>query len=229
VEQRRERLANGGTGLETMTVREGVGYDEWGMMTSYKDTVDRSDAPSVTMVVTWEDGVFDRQGNLEGYKETTRQVAKGLSVGLDNTRTVERSGTTYDGHGLVSGYQERGTDTAQAGMTVTTVRQGTQYDRMGREKGWVSARHEEGSTRDVMGDGEVVESTVDKWTTVVQGGRTYNGVGQLEGYEETSFDGRTLTIDGEERAWVDLTDAQRAGVATGRIRGEEVVTLVAEP
>ena len=108
-------------------------------------------------------------------------MAKGLSVGLDNTRTVERSGTTYDGHGLVSGYTERANDTAQSGMTVTTVREGTEYDRMGRETGWSSLRQEAGFARDAMADGESVESSVDKWTTVVQGGRTYNGVGQLEG------------------------------------------------
>jgi hypothetical protein len=58
-----------------------------------------------------------------------------MSVGFNNVKVVERTGTRYDGYGQLDGYRERSLDTAQPDVTVDTERKGTEYDRMGRERG----------------------------------------------------------------------------------------------
>ncbi|MBL0057646.1 MAG: hypothetical protein IPP35_00620 [Elusimicrobia bacterium] len=218
LERKTEHLAGGGTGVETTTVRNAVGYDDFGQMVSYTETVDRSDAPDALTTVVWENGLFDGGGNLEGYRETTKVAAKGPGTGLDNTKTVERRGTTYDGYGLLAAFEETTTDTAQPAVYVTTTRQATSYDLMGREMGSVSLRHDAGAA-----GAEI--SVPDKWTTLVQDGRKYNDVGLATGYREASFDGQSLSLGGREQAWKSLSAVQQRDILSGTLAAAEAVTL----
>jgi hypothetical protein len=224
MEQKTEKVGNL-VGVETSTVRDQVTYDDFGQLTGYQDRVERSDAPNAVSVVTWEKGLFDQKGSLESYRETTRQTANGLSVGLNNVKVVERTGTSYDGYGQLDGYRERSMDTAQPDVTVETERKATEYDRMGRERGTESVRHEVGESRDAGPDGGVIVSISDKWTTVLQVGKEYNEVGLVTGFKEASFDGATLEVGGGQKEWGALTGEQKAGLMSGAIKAGELLTV----
>jgi hypothetical protein len=226
VERRVESLAGGEKGLETTTVRKNGVYDDFGQMMGYRDTVERSDEPESVRTVIWENALFDDQGNLESYRETTQRGAKGLSVGFNNVKVLDRTGTRYDGHGQVAGYLETQRDSAQPHVTVQTERKATRYDVVGREIGSESLRHESGESRETTQEGDVIVSSLDKWTTVVQGERIYNGVGQVEGYKEVSFDGVTLDRGGGGSDWQGLLAGEKAGYMDGSLKAEELVTLV---
>ncbi|MBL8023868.1 MAG: hypothetical protein JNK54_06260, partial [Elusimicrobia bacterium] len=226
VEQRQEKFSTGEIGLETRTVRENVGYDELGQMVEYEETMERSDSPSAVTRIHWENGRFDVNGNLEGYRETTQVGGRGLSVGLVNTKVLERSGTTYDTNGLLATFSETSRDSAQPSVKMTTQRQSTVYDRMGRETGFVSLRHEEGQSQETTPTGEISESNLDKWTTVVQSDRRFNPVGLVTDYREGSFDGSVLSLGGSDRVWFSLTEDQRRDVLRGTLKSDRAVTLI---
>jgi hypothetical protein len=226
VEHKRERLSTGAVGLETTTVRDNVGYDNLGQMVKYEETVERSDAANVVTTIVWENGVFDGMGNLEGYRETTQVRGRGISVGLANTKVLDRRGTSYDTHGLLTSYFETLTDSAQPAVEVTTERQSTVHDQMGRETGSVSMRHEAGQSQETTASGDVVESNLNKWTTVIQTGRRFNDVGLATDYREASFDGDTLSLAGGAGvAWSSLSESQRLGVLDGTLKADEAVTF----
>ena len=119
----------------------------------------------------------------------------------ETTEVTERSGVTYDKHGLVRTYRETLTDTATPDLTVTVDRAETAYDLMGRESGSTALRHEAGRTTRTRTDGTTFVESIDKWTTYLQSDRTFNPRGQISGYREATFDGVALNVGGRERAW----------------------------
>lgn len=174
----------------------------------------------------WENGTFNEKGNLDRYRETTLLSSKGFSLGVSNVKVVERNGTTYDRHGRVARVNETTTDTAQPGVKVTTERENTAYDLMGREVGIHSLRHEAGMSTETMPDGEIVLSNLDKWSTLVQMGRTFNDVGQLAEFFDLSFDGNTVSLAGSDVEWKSLSKVQKDGILSGTSPAEEAVTIV---
>jgi hypothetical protein len=96
---------------------------------------------------------------------------------------------------------------------------------MGRETGSVNLRHESGRAERVLETGERLMETMNKWTTVVQTGRTFNEAGLTTGYVEATFDGTTLNLGGVERAWTSLGAGERTRVLGGDARAAEAVTV----
>jgi hypothetical protein len=226
VENRVERFSNGEIGLETQTVRENVEYDELGQMVHYKDTVVRSDSPQAATTVIWEKALFDVKGNLEGYREITEVNGRGLPEGLNNSRVLERGGTTYDGHGLLLAFRETVRNSAQPAVVVATQRMGSFYDFMGREIGSEVVQHESGVNQETLLGGEVLRSELDHWTTIILEGSSFNNLGQLQGFREVRFDGTTLGLDGVESDWNSLSKETKTNVLSGMEKADERVSIL---
>ncbi|MBK9057462.1 MAG: DUF4214 domain-containing protein [Elusimicrobia bacterium] len=221
VEIRQDHHGNGTLGPRSVEARTGLVYNGLAQVEAYERTRRSSDAPDVVTTVTVENATYDTFGNQTGYRETTRTRGGGES----NTRVVERSGAAYDRQGLLRTYVETVQDTASAELMTRTERRETTYDLMGRETGSVNLRHEAGRAERVLETGERLMETMNKWTTVVQTGRTFNEAGLTTGYVEATFDGTTLNVGGVERAWVGLTGSERARVMNGEVRAGEAVTV----
>ncbi|MBL0361558.1 MAG: hypothetical protein IPP70_10985 [Elusimicrobia bacterium] len=87
-------------------------------------------------------------------------------------------------------YVETVQDTASAELLTRTERRETTYDLMGRETGSVNLRHEAGRAERVLETGERLMETMNKWTTVVQTGRTFNEAGLTTGMWRRRLTGR---------------------------------------
>jgi hypothetical protein len=188
----------------TQTYRTSTTYDAQGRMTDYQQSQNSSASSDMTEYVIWHANTFDGLQRAVAYTQTTHQLsADGKS--LDETTTLNRVATIYDGLGRVTGYDQNETYADAPGLTNRTLRTGTQFNTLGQitqyketysqsdnqNKLAVSTTttrtgilyNQQGwqtAYHDVITGSEAPDVT----TTVDWFGATYNRLGQLDKYNQ---------------------------------------------
>ncbi|HMU75289.1 MAG TPA: hypothetical protein PKD69_05930, partial [Elusimicrobiota bacterium] len=174
-------------------------YSNYGALASYlRSGTDNGVAYSQN----WRALGFDRYDRITGYTE-------------DNTRAgtadthLTRDNIVYDLRSLIASYR----DTARSAATpdlVSVTQAEISYDALKRQTGVYQTVSQTG--RDNQGH------LLDVLQTVVMDAFAYDRFDRSTGYDEVRFQGETLNLAGQSRAWKSLSTSEKSDLRSGAVK-----------
>jgi len=188
----------------TTTVTSGIGYNQDGFRTGYKQQIHETGKDlDHTVTIDKKNLSYNGNGQMKGYADvtkdsatpdkTTTTVTSGIGYNengfregytqqvhetgkdLDHTVTIDKKDLSYNGNGQMNGYTDVTQDSASPDKTTTTTVTGIGYNQDSLEKGYTQQIHETGKG-------------LDHTVTIDKKNLSYNGNGQMSGYTDVTQD-----------------------------------------
>lgn len=186
-------------------------YDARGFIQSYTDTTIDNGLKTSRV---WKAVSIAETGYQRGLATEVTEATTGAAGDVTNS---DRSNIQYDLHNRVLSYHEVLT-TPKTTNVATTQDVSFKYDALGRLTDQDKTAHDESP-----------DKTLDRWTTTLLRGITYDRFDRQQGYDQISYDGQlingTLRWDNLLGAGAALSDSQRQDAVNGRSVANQVITI----